>query len=260
MNTSSLSSSLKASPEIYIMTSGKGEVGKTWLSITLAHMLAQQDKKVLLFDGDSGLANIDIQLGLAPEKDPGHVLAQQCSLTDSIVRHPVGHFDIIAGRSGGSYLSSLSSHRLVLLREEIKDLSQNYDMTFMDPGAGIGGTVRALSAIATKFIVITTEEPTALTDAYAVIKLMSQTPGHVPLHVIVNQAENRETAKQAYETLKKVCDRFLNLIPFYLGPVRRDIRVRESIQTQTLTFARYPNSPLGQDIQNIVQELIKKNI
>ena len=245
-------------PEIYIMASGKGGVGKTWLSITLVHTLAQQGKKILLFDGDLGLANIDIQLGLTPSRDLGNVLAQQCSLKDAIMPHPSGQFDIIAGRSGCGSLSTLSPHRLNLLREEIKSLAQDYDMIFIDLGAGIGGTVRALSAIATEFIVVTTEEPTALTDAYAFIKLMSQTLPQAPLQVLINQAETTSTATQAYEIIKKVCERFLKITPAYLGSVRRDVRVRESIQSQTLILARHPNAPAGQDVQAIAQELAKK--
>ena len=249
--------SASSGARICIIASGKGGVGKTWFSIALSHALAQRGKKILLFDGDLGLANIDVQLGVMPHKDLGTVIARQCSLDEAVTRCENGAFDMIAGRSGCGLLASLSLQRLALLQEEIRFLARRYDVVLMDLGAGVGGTVRALSALASECIVMTTEEPTSLTDAYAFIKLMTQLSCGVPLYVVVNQAESQRTAERTYGILKKVCEKFLGVLPISLGSVQRDARVRESIHSQAMILSRYPNSEAAQDIQSIAEGLVK---
>ena len=156
---------------VIAVASGKGGVGKTWFAVTLAQALTNTEARVLLFDGDLGLANVDIQLGLMPERDLGGVIAGQLTLKQSVTQVPETGFDVIAGRSGSGNLSSLAPARLSLLHDGLMTLADDYDRVVIDLGAGVENTVRALAGDAGTLIVVTTADPTALTDAYAFIKL-----------------------------------------------------------------------------------------
>src|SRR3990172_9512710 len=153
------------------VASGKGGVGKTWFAITLSHAIAKRGRKTLLFDGDLGLANVDIQLGLMPKHDLGAVIAGRLPLNQATVAFEEGGFDIVAGRSGSGNLANLSLNRLNTLAEDLLLLSSVYDHVILDLGAGVERTVRNLTNHVDTVLVVTTDEPTALTDAYAFIKL-----------------------------------------------------------------------------------------
>ncbi|MCK5444548.1 MAG: AAA family ATPase, partial [Rhodospirillaceae bacterium] len=156
---------------IIAIASGKGGVGKTWLAITLAHAIANHERKVLLLDGDLGLANLDIQLGLMPKQDLGSVIAGRLTLNQAVLPFPPGGFDIIAGRSGSGGLANVPPSRLQMLSEDLTLLAQAYDRIIIDLGAGVERTVRQLTANVGIVIVVATDEPTSLTDAYAFIKV-----------------------------------------------------------------------------------------
>src|SRR5690606_11396824 len=137
----------------------------------LAHALSREGKKVLLFDGDLGLANVDVQLGLMPKRDLNDVIRGRLGLDKVIQPYEDGGFDIVAGRSGQASLSALPTQRLSILRDQLLDVADQYDVVIIDLGAGIDRTVRMLSAAATRTLLVVTDEPTSLTDAYAFIKL-----------------------------------------------------------------------------------------
>src|ERR1700733_11986836 len=151
------------------IASGKGGVGKTWFSITLACALAKRKKRVLLFDGDLGLANVDIQLGLTPDRDLGAVIEGGSTLTAAVTKYKEGAFDILAGRSGSGSLAMLPSQKLFDLRNNLIDLARNYDYVLVDLGAGVDRPVRQMAGPAAVTYVVLTDEPTSLTDAYAFI-------------------------------------------------------------------------------------------
>jgi flagellar biosynthesis protein FlhG len=184
------------------VASGKGGVGKTWLSITLAHALARRGRRVLVFDGDLGLANVDIQLGLTPERDLGAVLAGRASLAESVLRCEDGGFDVLAGRSGSGALAGLDSAALDAVLTTLRQATETYELVLLDLGAGLERPVRRLAASADTLLVVATEEPTSLTDAYAVLKLHAadrskrNDPGDS--RVIVNQAANRTAGERTY--------------------------------------------------------------
>ena len=238
------------------VASGKGGVGKTWCSITLSHALARAGKKVLLFDGDLGLANVDVQLGLMPKRDLNDVIRGRLGLDKVIQRYEEGGFDIVAGRSGQASLSALPSQRLTLLRDQLLEVANNYDVVIMDLGAGVDRTVRMFSATATKTLLVSTDEPTSLTDAYAFIKLGSAAGISKHISVVVNQASSQHEGERTYKTLLKACENFLRLSPPLAGMVRHDAKVKDSIRHQTPILIRSPNADAAEDVQKIAQFVI----
>lgn len=237
------------------VASGKGGVGKTWFSITLSHALAQAGKKVLLFDGDLGLANIDVQLGLMAKRDLNDVIEGHLSLAHVVEHYADGGFDIVAGRSGHGSLSSLPLERLNALLQQIRGIVPEYDAVIIDLGAGIDRTVRFITAATDATIVVTTDEPTALTDAYALIKL-SHAAGHADnIKVVVNMTGDAKEGTATYNTLLKACKNFLKLTPPLLGVVRQDKRVREAIRAQTPYLTRSPNTDTAADIEKIARNV-----
>src|SRR5579864_5207487 len=128
------------------IASGKGGVGKTWFSITLAHGLARRNRRILLFDADLGLANVDIQLGLMPDRDLSNVLAGRATLTEVLIQHPEGRFDIVTGRSGSGALSLVDPVALEQVLLALRQVAQDYDAVLLDLGAGLERTVRHMAA------------------------------------------------------------------------------------------------------------------
>jgi flagellar biosynthesis protein FlhG len=242
---------------IIAVASGKGGVGKTWFSITLSHALARAGKKVLLFDGDLGLANVDVQLGLMPKRDLNDVIRGRLGLDKVIQRFEGGEFDIIAGRSGQASLSALPSQRLALLRDQLIDVSKQYDVVIIDLGAGVDRTVRMMSASAVKTLLVTTDEPTSLTDAYAFIKLGSAAGMSKNVDIVVNMAGNTLEGEKTYKTLLKACENFLKISPSMAGMVRADTRVKESIRHQTPILMRSPNTEAAEDVEKIAAKVAK---
>ncbi|MAV87825.1 MAG: cobyrinic acid a,c-diamide synthase [Rhodospirillaceae bacterium] len=238
------------------IASGKGGVGKTWLSITLSHALADKGRKVLLFDGDLGLANVDIQLGLMPKHDLGGVLAGRLPLNQATTAYQDGGFDIIAGRSGSGNLADIPTNRLRSLSEDITMLSASYDQVVFDLGAGVERTVRSLANQVDVVFVVTTDEPTALTDAYAFIKLTHMERPNLDLKVIVNMANSTKEGERTYNTILKACEGFLKFSPALAGVVRRDTKVRETIRNQTSILVRFPNTEAANDVRTIVDRFI----
>lgn len=251
---------IKPIPNLLLVASGKGGVGKTWLSITLAHALSIAGQRVLLFDGDLGMANVDIQLGLMPQKDLQTVILNQCALEDAIIKYSQGGFDIIAGRSGAGQLAILSTQKLVYIREEIRRLAPQYDYVIADLGAGVGGTVRTLSEIGHECLLIINDEPTSLTDSYAFMKVMNARCPLLKFQIVVNWTENEAQAHHAYQTLQTSCEAFLKFSPALLGYVRKDNRVKDTIRSQECFLTRHPNSPAAEDISSIATILANKRV
>lgn len=241
---------------IIAVASGKGGVGKTWLSITLSHALALRGQKVMLFDGDLGLANIDIQLGLMPKFDLGSVITGKIPLTQARTRYDKGGFDVVAGRSGSGSLANIPLSRLKLLGEDLILASKGYSQVILDLGAGVEKSVRQLTKAAGTILVITSDEPTSLTDAYAFIKVTALERPGVDIRVIVNAANSPREGERTYNTLRKACENFLKISPPLLGIVRRDMRVREAIRNQSSILTRTPNAEAAVDIEAIADRLI----
>src|SRR3546814_2433512 len=219
------------------IASGKGGVGKTWLSVTLAQALARSGRRVLLFDGDLGLANVDIQLGLQPHNDLGGVLDGSYALKDAVAAHAGGGFDVIAGRSGTGSLANTPAGRLQQLMDDLIALAPGYDRVILDLGAGLDRTVRQLAAMARTKLIVATDEPTSLTDAYAFIKLAHrQEPqgetGGPDLRIVVNMATSPAEGERTSAPLLQACESFLKISPRLPGVISRHRTVKDSIRPQ----------------------------
>lgn len=252
---SSLVTAAEPVANVIAIGSGKGGVGKTWFAITLSHALARVGQNVLLFDGDLGLANVDIQLGLTPPHDLGSVIAGRRTLQGAKFRYDAGGFDIIAGQSGSGGLASLPPARLASLRDELMTMAPKYNFILVDIGAGIDRAVRTLLGRAGTCLVVTTDEPTSLTDAYALIKVVKAERPNANLQVVVNLAASESEGERTYGILVRACENFLKYTPPLAGIVRRDVKVREAIRSQTASLTRHPNSEAASDVEAIARRL-----
>ena len=256
----------KASNMIAV-ASGKGGVGKTFVSSTLAHALSKEGKRVLLFDGDLGLANVDVQLGLMPEHDLGSVIAGYAKLEEAICRYgaegeplltppPPGSFDILAGKSGSGALISLSAGQLRMISKALHALARAYDIVIIDLPAGIDPAVIQLSQICQSAYVVLTDEPTSLTDAYAYIKVIARSDPQADFQVIVNQADSKPEGEKTFLSLAQACQTFLDIKLTHMGTVRRDKKVKEAIRHQMPILKRHPDASAGQDLTAIARKMM----
>ena len=237
------------------IASGKGGVGKTWLAVTLSHAMARAGERALLFDGDLGLANVDIQLGLTPKLDLGQMVTGELSLEACATAYATGGFDVIAGRSGSAGLTSLNDVQLSGLSQGLVAMAPNYDQILLDLGAGVDRTVLNLAGDAGRILVVTTEEPTALTDAYAFVKLCLRRDRSMDLRLVVNMAESVTEGQRIHTTLLKACRHFLSYDIPLAGIIRRDKKVQQSIRQQQPTLTCFPNSPAAEDVEALAGDL-----
>jgi len=245
----------EAAGPVLAIASGKGGVGKTWLSITLAHALAQTGRRTLLVDGDLGLANVDVQIGLGPARDMAAMLAGRATLEESITAVEVTGFDLLAGRSGSGSLSSLGAEQIGRLMSAIGEARKTWELVLIDLGAGLDPVVRRLASAADTVLVVTTEEPTALTDAYALVKLVLADRKDADLRIVVNQASSRTAGERTHEALARATERFLGYSPPLAGVIRRDERVVEAIRRQAPLLSRHPNSEAAVGVVKLVETL-----
>ena len=243
-------------PNKIARASGKGGVGKTWFSITLSHALAKQGSKVLLFDGDLGLANLDIQLGLMPKQDLSAVIAGRLTLNQAIIDYTNAGFHVIAGRSGSGGLSNVTSSRLQILTSDLNLLAPNYDFVIVDLGAGVERTARQLAYNASTCIVLLTDEPTSLTDAYAFIKVTNAERSEIDFQIVANSVNSTREGERTYNTLLKACEGFLKISPPLLGTIRRDPMVKEAIRNQIPLLSHNPNTEAAEDVNKIAANLL----
>ncbi|NKC29829.1 nucleotide-binding protein [Falsiroseomonas selenitidurans] len=239
---------------IIAVASGKGGVGKTWLSITLAHALAEAGRRAVLMDADLGLANADVQLGLNPARDLAAVLAGAAA-EDAAQPLPAG-FHLLAGRSGSGALAGLSGAGLDAALDLPRRLATRFQEVVVDLGAGVEAPQRRLAALADVLLVVATEEPTSLTDAYAVLKLHAKdAPGGVA-RLVVNLAGTAAGGQRTHATLEAATRRFLARGLDLAGVVRRDSKVPDAIRHQTPLLTRHPGSIAAQDVRALARGLL----
>lgn len=244
---------------IIAVASGKGGVGKTWFSITLAHLFARAGRRTLLFDGDIGLANVDVQLGLTAKHDLGSVFSGQRLMKDAVTHYEQGKFDILAGRSGSTSMASLGAARMQPAAEQLVALAAEYDYVIIDLGAGIEQHVQVMSALASKVLVVLTDEPTSLTDAYAFIKLCITRENPPAVQIVVNQAASQKEGEATYAAINRATENFLKFSPPLLGVIRKDNKVKDSIRAQSSIIDKAPHTTAASDVATISIKLMKKD-
>ena len=227
--------------------SGKGGVGKTWLAISLAQALAQAGWRVLLVDGDLGLANVDVQLGLDSRHGLAAVLAGQIDVMQAATSHPAG-FSILPGLSGAGTLAGLDGAATDGLATLLRQATADWDVVLLDLGAGIDAAVRRLAATADLLLVVATAEPTSLTNAYAVLKLHRRDSPEGEARLVVNLAADRAEGERTWRTLDRACRTFLGTALPLAGIIRRDARVPDAFRRQTPLLTRPPGSTAAADV------------
>jgi flagellar biosynthesis protein FlhG len=243
-------------PRFIAIASGKGGVGKTWLAITLSHALTRAGLRVLLFDADLGLANVDVQLGLTPRVDLGAILSGRTNIAGAITHHDAIGLDVIAGQSGSGALADLTAEGLEALLTRLRIETPEYDVIVLDLGAGIGRVVRRIAAWSDQLLVVATDEPTSLTDAYAVLKLQTLDQPTGDARIVINVAASVGAGQQTYATLRRACAAFLHREPPLAGVIRQDPKVRDAIRRQMSLLVRHPNCAAAQDVEALAQQFL----
>lgn len=235
--------------------SGKGGVGKTSISLNLALAMNARENRVLLMDCDLGLANLDVLMGITPEGTLQDVLLADADVRDIIQTAGPGGIDILPAASGVPELVDLDEDMRDMLIRQLEPALELYDYVLLDLGAGISATVQAFGCMTATRIVVVTPEPTALTDSYALMKVMA-TNHHVrDFFVVVNQVESRREATITFQRLQAACKRFLDLDPVFLGAIRQDSHVYEAVRRQIPLLKLFPTCNAARDIFQIARKL-----
>lgn len=252
--------------QVIAIASGKGGVGKTWLTVSLAQVLAQSGYRVLIFDGDFGLANVDIQLGLVPTHDVMDILSGSVAPEEAIQHFRGGSglaafaFDVLPGRSGATAVSAADCDPIDRLMLSLR-MGKQYDFILLDLCAGIDQVTRHLAAISDQLLAVTTDEPTALADVYAIMKLYLRDRRRVGgdnahCQLVINQSASYRSGRQTYEKLLQACRFFLKWEPGLAGIVRKDTRVPAAIRRQASLLETFPASPAAVDVGRLVRQVV----
>ena len=244
----------KKPTKIYSIVSGKGGVGKTNLSINLAIKLQQKGKKVLILDADIGMSNANIILGISASKNLSQVINGGSSFKDIIIKGPEG-IDLVSGGMDLFLIENLVKSEQEGIIKSLEELGE-YDIIIIDNGGGINKYSLNFSSFADEIILVTTPEPTALTDAYRVLKANSLCKVKINTFVVVNQVIDDFQGEESFTKLKNTCKKFLNMELESLGYIYNDLRVNKSIMEQVPLVISYPNSLASENIDNIANRLL----
>lgn len=245
---------MAAKPLIVSVTSGKGGVGKTFISINLAATLAKRGNKILVVDCDLGLANIDIMLGINPQKTLQDVIFGNTELKDVIVRTE-GGFDLIPSSSGVREMAQLLFEKIALIKSMILSVT-DYDLILLDTGAGISEVVLQFNLLASKNIVIINSELTCLTDAYSMIKVMFQVFGREDFSIIVNAVSDGNEAVRLASHMNSICKKFLGFPLQHIGHITRDDGVSKSIMRREIAVLAAPKSDIARNFYQLADAVI----
>ena len=242
--------------KIIAVSSGKGGVGKTNVSVNLAISMAKQGKEVLLLDADLGLANVDVQLGLNTSYDLSHVISGERTLDEIIVEGPA-NIKVIPGSSGISKMANLTPAEQMGLVNAFSELSLLVDVLIIDTGAGISDTVVNFCSASQDVVVVVYDEPASITDAYAFIKVMSRNHNVNRFHILANMAHDAHEGRELFMKLSKATDRFLDVVLSFVGTVPYDEKLRKAVQHQRAVVDAFPHSPSALAFKRITKQIDK---
>ncbi len=239
---------------VYSVTSGKGGVGKTAVVANTAVSLARLGKSVLILDADLGLANIDVVFGLAPPYNLNHFFTGEQELQDIMVNGPLG-IKILPAGSGIQNFTRLDSHQKMKLLDGLDAMNNEFDFVLIDTEAGISENVTYFNTAAQDILVVTTPEPTAITDAYALMKLLSTQYHEKKFSLIVNQIRNEDEALDVFRKLTMVSNRYLDISIDYLGSIPEDRQMIDSIRKQKVIVELFPNSNISSAFSDLAARI-----
>lgn len=240
--------------------SGKGGVGKSNLALNLSSTLNHGQQNVLLMDCDIGLANLDVLLGMTPEYNIQDIILGEKTSEEvclNIQKTENTNLDLLPGHSGLANFIDLDFAMRKSLTDSINQIAKKYAFLTIDLGAGISPTILAFGAMSDIRLIIVTPEPTAITDSYALIKVMSIQYKIKDFHILVNQVETPSEGRHTFQRLSAACERFLNITPHYLGEIRYDENVTKSVRLQKLFTNVNPMSPASVDCKQLSTKLLR---
>lgn len=241
---------------VIAITSGKGGVGKTNIVANLGYTLCKTGQKVLIFDGDLGLGNMDVLLGLTPRYNLSHVIEGKKKLSEIILGGP-GNLKILPASSGVQELTTLTSAQKMGIFQELNALLSGYDIVLIDTAAGISSNVLYFNASASEIMVVVTPEPTSITDAYALMKILSVKYQEKHFRLIVNLAKNTKEADEVSRQLGLVANRFLDVSIEYFGHVLVDDNVKIGVRKQKVVSEMAPMSQASRNFAELAHKLAR---
>lgn len=240
--------------KVIAVTGGKGGVGKTNITLNTAISAAKLGKKVMVLDADLGLANVDVMLGLRVERNLSHVLNGDCTLDEILVTGPYG-VKIAPATSGTKSMTELSAHEHAGLIRAFGELRTPIDILFIDTAAGISDMVVSFSRAAQDVIIVVCDEPTSLTDAYALIKILNREHGVFKFKVVANMVRSEREGRELFSKLSKVTGRFLDVALELSAIVPFDENVRNSVRKQSVVVEAFPSSPASKEITKLAEDI-----
>jgi flagellar biosynthesis protein FlhG len=239
--------------QVIAITSGKGGVGKSNISVNLAVALAQSGQKVMVMDADLGLANIDVLLGLTTGYNLSHVINGECTLDETLIDGPAG-IKIIPASSGTREMADLNSVQNAGIIRAFSDLTAPIDTLLIDTAAGLSDSVVSYVRAAREVVIVVCDEPASITDAYAMIKVMKRDFQVQRFHVLANMAHSIQQGRELYMKLARVADQYLDVTLDFIGSVPYDDYLRKAVQKQKCVIEMYPRSPSAMAFRKIAQK------
>lgn len=240
---------------IIAVASGKGGAGKTSFTLNLANMLTKAGKRVLVFDGDVGLANIDVQLGVSPGKDLSDAIQGYATISEIITKSQQG-FDLIPGRSGFEKTPFMTALERKEILSQVRDAAVGYDVVLLDVAAGIDDEVMGLAKFADRTLLVVTPDPSSITDAYALIKLLKIRHDRENCEIVINQAGTEKEGLFTFSKLKTAAEKFLHVNVPLVGTVLYDREYSRAVKMQKLVTEQSPASPASIGISTIANRLL----
>lgn len=243
-------------PKVIAVTSGKGGVGKTNVVANLAVALSRLGQRVMILDADLGLGNLDVLFGVTPAYTLEHVLLGQKSISEIIVLGPEG-VKILPTSSGSVEMTRLTDEQKLILLSELDRLEQQIDIFLIDTAAGISSNVIYFNTVAQEIIVVATTEPTSVTNAYAMMKVLSRRHGEKRFSLLANMVRSEEEARELFKKLSMVADQFLGVGIHYLGAIPQDDYLRMAVHRQRTVVERYPGAQSSLRFMELAKEIIQ---
>jgi flagellar biosynthesis protein FlhG len=241
--------------KVIAVSGGKGGVGKTNVSLNTAISLAKLGKRVLVLDADLGLANVDVMLGLRVERNLSHVLSGECELDDIIVQGPAG-INIIPATSGTQSMVDLTPAEHAGLISAFSNMQTKFDILIVDTAAGISNMVLSFCRASQDVLLVVCDEPTSITDCYALMKLLNREHGLFKFKVVANMVRSPKEGQNLFSKLSKVTDRFLDVTLELAAVVPYDENIRKSVRKQQAIVEAYPDSPASIGFQALAKNII----